>query len=144
MPDSTHSKSSADAKTAKAPARRTATGAAKRPRSSRQKALLAASALGARKAQHPVILDLRKLTLIADYFVICHGTADVHLRALARELEEQLKAAGVKRISVQGAAGGRWLLVDLGDVIVHIMGEFERGFYDLEGLWSDAKAIAVE
>jgi ribosome-associated protein len=120
-----------------------AAGAPRRVRSSRQKALLAASVLAAKKAQRPVVLDLRKLTLIADYFVICHGTSDVHVRALAEELGEQLKAHGMGRTAPQGSADGRWVLFDLGDVIVHIFGDFERGFYDLERLWGDAKVIEV-
>lgn len=102
-----------------------------------------ASALAARKAQRPVILDLRKLTLIADYFVICHGSSEVHVRALAKDLREQLEAHGIKRIAAQGLPEGRWILVDLGDVIVHVLGEFERGFYDLERLWGDAPVIEV-
>jgi ribosome-associated protein len=147
LANGTKSKSSASASSAASPRRRSAprasTAPRARPRSSRQKALFAASALAARKAQRPVILDLRKLTLIADYFVICHGASDVHVRALARELEEQLEAHRMKRISVQGMSEGRWVLVDLGDVIVHVLGEFERGFYDLERLWGDAPVIEI-
>lgn len=147
LPNSIESKSSASPLSAASPSRRSPLrapkGARARPRSSRQKALFAASALAAKKAQRPVILDLRKLTLIADYFVICHGTSDVQVRALARELEDQLEAHGLKRMSVQGMSEGRWVLVDLGDVMVHILGKFERGFYDLERLWGDAPRIEV-
>lgn len=120
-----------------------ATAAAARPRSSRQRALLAASVLAARKAQRAVILDLRKLTFIADYFVICHGTSEVHVRALAEELAERLKERRVSHAAAQGLRQGRWVLLDLGDVIVHIFMEFERGFYDLERLWGDAPTIEV-
>ena len=99
--------------------------------------------LAAKKAERPVVLDLRRLTLIADYFVVCHGTSDVHVRALAKELGEQLKAHGLGHAAPQGAANGRWVLFDLGDVIVHIFGDFERSFYDLERLWGDAKVVEV-
>lgn len=105
--------------------------------------MLAASVLAGRKAQRPVILDLRKLTIIADYFVICHGTSDVHVRALAEHLDEEMAARGLRRVSAQGLQEGHWVLLDLGDVIVHVFGEFERGFYDLERLWGDAPTIEV-
>lgn len=112
-------------------------------RTSRQKARLAASVLAAKKAQRTVILDLRKLTVIADYFVICTGMSEVHVRALAQELVSQLAQRGVDRVAVQGAADGRWVLLDLGDVIVHVFRDFERRFYDLERLWGEAPATEV-
>jgi ribosome-associated protein len=124
------------------PRRKTGTARA-RPRSARQKALLIASALAGKKALRPVILDLRKLTLIADYFVICHATSEVHARALAEALGEELKVQGLSRGSAQGLGDSRWILFDLGDVIVHIFAEFERGFYDLERLWGDAPTVEV-
>ena len=124
-----------------AAAARPAAGA--RPRSSRQKALLAAQTVAAKKAQDTVILDLRKLTVIADYFVICSGVSETHVRALAEELLRQLAAHGSQHIAAQGVSDGRWALVDLGDVIVHIFMQFEREFYDLEGLWGKAPTLAV-
>jgi len=141
MPTSGRTQSPAEA-VAQAPAGPKS--ARKRALSSRQKARLAASLLGAKKAQRPVILDLRKLTLITDYFVICHGISEVHVRALAKDLAEQLKAHGVKPSSAEGVADGRWVLFDLGDVIVHIFAALERGFYDLERLWGDAPRVELE
>ena len=131
-------------KTTSKPSPRKAGTARVRPRSARQKALLAAAALADKKAQRPVILDLRKLTLIADYFVICHATSEVHAHALAEALGEQLEAHGLPRGSAQGLGNSRWILFDLGDVIVHIFTEFERGFYDLERLWGDAPRVEVK
>ncbi len=115
----------------------------RRPRSSRQKALLAASILVGKKAQQAVILDLRKLTIITDYFVICSGISEVHVRALAKDLLAQLGELGVRQIAPHGAQAGRWVLLDLGDVMVHIFMDFERRFYDLEGLWGSAPIIEV-
>ena len=105
--------------------------------------MLAGSILAAKKGQQIVILDLRKLTIIADYFVIATGTSEVHVRALAKELIEQLKGHGVRPGSAQGVQDGHWALVDLGDVIIHVFMEFERGFYALERLWADAPRIEV-
>jgi len=99
--------------------------------------------LVAKKAERVTVLDLRKLTLIADYFAICHGRSEAHVRALAKELGEQLAARGVKTLAVQGLPEGRWVLLDLGDVIVHIFAEFERRFYALERLWGDAPLLDV-
>jgi ribosome-associated protein len=131
-------------KTTSKPSPRKPATARARPRTVRQKALLAAAALADRKALRPVVLDLRKLTLIADYFVICHATSEVHARALADALGEQLEAHGLPRGSAQGLGDSRWILFDLGDVIVHIFAEFERGFYDLERLWADAPRVEVK
>ena len=114
-----------------------------RPRGSRQKALLAAEILAAKKAQDTVVLDLRKLTLIADYFVVCTGISETHVRALAQELLERFKELRLPSAAAQGVADGHWALLDFGDVIVHIFGGFERGFYDLERLWGDAPVTEV-
>jgi len=106
-------------------------------------ALLAACILVGKKAQETVILDLRKLTVITDYFVICSGISEVHVRALAEDLLQQLGELGVRQIRDHGMRAGRWALLDLGDVMVHIFSDFERRFYDLEGLWGDAPVIEV-
>jgi len=99
--------------------------------------------LAAKKAQDTVVLDLRKLTVIADYFVVCTGISETHVRALARELLERFKELRLPSVSAQGAADGHWALIDFGDVIVHIFGGFERSFYELERLWGDAPATEV-
>lgn len=108
----------------------------------REKALRAQTALTDKRAVDPVMLDMRQITLITDYFLICHGTSSVHIRALGDSVVEALKEAGERPYGVEGRDEGRWVLLDYGDVIVHIFGEEERGFYSLERLWSDAPQVA--
>ena len=108
----------------------------------KQKALRVQLALVDKRALDPIVLDMREVTLITDYFIICHGTSNVHIRALGDAIVEALKEDGVRPYGVEGRDEGRWVLVDYGDVIVHIFGEEEREFYSLERLWSDAPRVA--
>lgn len=88
------------------------------------------------------MLDVRKLSSVTDYFVICSGTSDPHLRAIVGELENRLREDhGIKARAQDGADGGRWVVMDFFDVIVHVMHPEVRELYDLEGLWSDAKPV---
>jgi len=103
-----------------------------------KKALLAAALLEDKKALAPVILDLRKLTLICDYFVLCHGTSATHIRGMADYLQEELRKKGLTLNGIEGYQEAEWVLIDLGEVIVHIFSETAREFYDLERLWGDA------
>jgi ribosome-associated protein len=84
------------------------------------------------------VLDIRKLTQIADYFVICAGISDRQIKAIAQSLKDSLKDCGVSRLGSEGEAAGGWVLLDYVDVIVHIFNEDARGFYQLELLWGDA------
>ncbi len=110
--------------------------------SAEQKASAADAALESRRAVDPVLLDMRELTLITDYFVICQGTSSVHIRALADAVMEALEEQGVRPDGIEGYQEARWILLDYGDVIVHIFAEEARAFYDLERLWSDAPRMA--
>ena len=105
---------------------------------------MAEGALVAKRAVDPVLLDMREITLITDYFLICHGTSNVHIRALGQAVVEGLKEAGVKPLGVEGRGAARWVLLDYGDVIVHIFAEEEREFYSLERLWGDAPRMPGE
>jgi ribosome-associated protein len=91
-----------------------------------------------RKAYDLVVMEVRDLTSIADYFIVCSGRSDRQVQSIAQGIEENLRGMGVRPHSVEGAARGQWLLMDFSDVIVHIFYEPVREFYDLEGLWSDA------
>jgi ribosome-associated protein len=106
-------------------------------------AQVAAAALVAKKAAEPVLLDLRKLTPIADYFLICHGTVRPHLQALADAVAEALQREGVKPHAVEGYAPAHWILLDYGDLIVHIFTQADREFFDLERLWGDARRTEI-
>ncbi len=95
-----------------------------------------------KKAEDIVILDVRKLSSVTDYFVICSGTSEPHLRAIVHEMEDRLREDhGLKPRAEDGATGGRWVVMDFFDVIVHIMHPDVRQQYDLEGLWSDAPVV---
>lgn len=98
------------------------------------------AALG-KKADAVVALDVRGLTSIADTFIICSGRSSRQVSAIAEHVERFLKDNGIRPLSVDGRKEGHWVLMDYGDIIVHVFYEETRNFYDLEGLWLDAKRI---
>lgn len=94
-----------------------------------------------KKAEAVVALDVRGLTSIADTFIICSGRSNRQVSAIAENVERFLKDNGVRPLSVDGLKEGHWVLMDYGDVIIHVFFEETRNFYDLEGLWVDAKRL---
>ncbi|MFQ3587836.1 MAG: ribosome silencing factor [Fimbriimonadaceae bacterium] len=86
------------------------------------------------KAEQIETLDVREKTSVADYFVVCTGTSDRHVASIAERVEEKLKELGARPIRSEGARSG-WVLQDYGDVILHVMRDEQRQFYDLETLW---------
>lgn len=96
-----------------------------------------------KKAERVVALDVSELTSIADVFVIATGTSDRHTRAIADGVLEAARARGQRVLGVEGYDDGRWLLIDLDDVIVHVFLPEVREVYDLERLWSDAPPLEV-
>ena len=98
------------------------------------------SALG-KKARDPVLLDVRHLTSLADAFLICHGTSNRQVSAIAEHIQRDLRDQGIKALSVDGMKEGHWVLMDYGHIIIHVFFEGTRSFYNLEGLWSDARRI---
>jgi len=107
-------------------------------------AQIAAKAALDKKAENVVILDVRGLTSYADYFVVASGTSDRQVSAIADAIEEQMKKAGHRTIGVEGYTRGHWVLLDFGDVVAHVFYEEARAFYDIEGLWADARRIPME
>jgi len=99
----------------------------------------AAEAALEKKAEDLVLVDLRDKATYADFLVICSGTNERQLEAVADAVEKSLHEAGQRLIGSEGARGSRWVLLDFGDVVVHVFHQEERAYYDLEGLWSDAK-----
>jgi ribosome-associated protein len=97
-----------------------------------------------RKAQQVVILDVQDLTSFADAFIICSGKSNRQVSAIAEHVQIELKKQAKHPIHVEGKKEGHWVLMDYGDVIIHIFFESVRQFYDLEGLWIDAKRIIIE
>lgn len=105
-------------------------------------ALLCRELADNKKAEDIVILDVRKLSSVTDYFVIASGSSEPHLRAIVSEMEHRLRDEyGLRPRAEDGAVGGRWVVLDFFDVIVHVMHPDVRMQYDLEGLWSDAAKV---
>jgi ribosome-associated protein len=95
-----------------------------------------------KKAKDVSTIDIKNVTVLADYFVICSGTSTTHIKAMADEVETKLKESGVQLFNnKQGYNSARWILLDYGSVIVHIFHEEDREFYNLERLWSDGKML---
>lgn len=90
-----------------------------------------------KKAKDINVIDIQGISILADYFVICHGTSTTHIKALADELETKMEEAGYRYLHREGYNSARWILMDYGEVVVHIFHEEDRGFYNLERLWSD-------
>lgn len=98
-------------------------------------------AAAGRKAEHVVALDVHRLTSLADVFIVCSGRSNRQVSAIGEHVITALKKDGIKPLSVEGLKDGQWVLLDYGDVIIHIFYEALRGFYDLEGLWADARRL---
>lgn len=95
-----------------------------------------------KKAENILLLDLRPDAVIADYFVICTGNSDRQIKALADNVREVIKEKfGKLPVSVEGRGDSGWVLMDYGDVILHIFGERERRYYNLEGIWRTANVL---
>jgi ribosome-associated protein len=96
-----------------------------------------------RKARDVTVLDLRGISSATDWFVIATGTSDTHVSALADSVIDGLKEAGTRPLNVEGARGGRWVLIDYFDFVVHVFHPAARDFYQLERLWGDAPAYPM-
>ncbi|MDQ0416210.1 ribosome-associated protein [Croceifilum oryzae] len=104
-------------------------------------AQLAATVAEEKKAHGVTILDIRGLSVFADYFVVCHGNSQTQVQAIVTGIKEKMNEEGIQIRGVEGFQDARWVLVDLGDVVVHVFHRDERDFYDLERLWGDAPKI---
>ena len=107
-------------------------------------AQLAAEAALDKKADEVVLIDLSEKSSYADFLVVCSGTSDRQLSAISDSVEKALKDAGQKPVGSEGHGAGRWVLLDFGDVVIHVFHAEERAGYDLEGLWADAPQTRVE
>lgn len=94
-----------------------------------------------RKARDLTVLDLRGVNDATDFFVIASGTSDAHVRGLGDAVLERLATRGVPAYHVEGVTGGRWILIDYVDFVVHLFHPEARAFYQLERLWSDAPVV---
>ncbi len=107
----------------------------------RQLALTAAEVCDEKKAKDIVVLDVRKVTSISDYFIICSTSNERQARAIAEDLRLKMRDLGRSEMGVEGLQDGRWVLQDFADFVLHIFHESQREFYDIEGLWADAKQV---
>ncbi len=104
----------------------------------------AADAAWDRKALGLRALDIRGLVSYTDFLVICSGNTDRHVGAISESIEQSLRESGRRALGIEGRQGNRWVLMDYGDVIIHIFTEAERDVYGLDGLWNDAPELELE
>lgn len=107
----------------------------------RQLLKLIVDTLEDKKAIDIVSLDLENLSLVTDYYIICHGNSNRQVQALCDAVVEEVEKAGHRIRGVEGLDTSRWILIDIGDIVVHIFHREDREYYDLERLWSDAKVV---
>jgi ribosome-associated protein len=117
---------------------------ARKELSSIEKAILCAREAIRFKALDLVVLDVSHFSSFADFFIICSGKSGRQVQGIADNLENNLKGQGLKPIGTEGKREGHWVLMDYGDVIIHVFYEPVRYFYDLESLWSEAPRIVWE
>ena len=108
---------------------------------SREAAIAAARAAADKQADDVTILDVQELIVITDFFVICSGSTDRQVKTIVEEVERALRARDLRPVRREGEQESRWVLLDYVDVVVHVFGEEEREYYDLERLWADAPRI---
>lgn len=110
---------------------------------SRETALLCARAALEKKAYDVVLLDIHELTALADYFLLCTARSDTQAQAIAEHIRRSLAEAGQTALRMEGYGAGQWILLDYGDVAVHVFLEEVRAFYDLERLWARAPVVPL-
>jgi len=111
---------------------------------SRQRAIICAGLALNKKALNVKLLEVRGISSLTDYLLLASGTSDRHVQAVAEEVRMGLKQQhATSPLAVEGMEDGRWVLLDYGDVMVHVFQPEVRDFYDLEGLWSEAPDVAI-
>ncbi|RMG05998.1 MAG: ribosome silencing factor [Nitrospirae bacterium] len=96
-----------------------------------------------KKAEDLKVLDLRGLSIMADYFVVCSGESTTQVRAIVDNVEQKMKEQGVRPLAIEGYRNSLWVLMDYGDVILHVFEAEKREFYELEKLWIDAPRVEL-
>ena len=107
-------------------------------------AQIACKAIDDKKGQDIKVIDIHNVSVIADYFVIASGTNSNQVQAIVDNVEEQLGRAGIEAKQIEGNRNSSWILMDYGDVIVHVFDEENRLFYDLERIWRDGKVLEMD
>ncbi|MCM3716900.1 ribosome silencing factor [Fictibacillus phosphorivorans] len=97
-----------------------------------------------KRAENITVLDMEGISLVADYFVICHGNSEKQVQAISKELKDVALENNIQLRRMEGYDHARWVLIDLGNVVVHVFHRDDRGYYNLEKLWGDANTVDVE
>lgn len=111
---------------------------------SRELAKLACKALREKKAEDIRVIDISEISVLADYFIIANGTNPNQLQAMVDAVDEELTMSGHNARQIEGNQNSSWILMDYGDIIVHVFSKEDRLFYDLERIWRDGKMIPAE
>lgn len=111
---------------------------------SKKMALLAVEALEDKKAEDITIIDISEVSVLADYFIIADGNNKNQVQAMVDNVQEELFKAGYEMKQMEGYREGDWILLDFGDIIIHIFDKENRLFYDLERIWKDGKEVSIE
>lgn len=113
-------------------------------KSSKDWAIIAAESAAEKKAENVLAIEVAELLVVTDFFVIATGRTDIQVRAIADEVEHGLlERGGIKPIGREGVSEGKWILLDYGDLVIHVFQPAERDFYRLEKLWGDAPRLAL-
>jgi len=115
-----------------------------REKSGLERATICAQTAIDNKAEDLVVLDVKSMCSFADYFVIMSGRSSRHVKGLAEAMEGAMRSKRISAAKAEGIADGMWVLLDFGDVVVHIFYHEQRSFYDLEGLWHDAPRVTID
>ena len=108
---------------------------------SKEKIEIITRLLEEKKAVDIEVMDLTGKSIMCDYFVVCTGTSNIHIRALCDALTLDGRKVGLKKSSIEGRSNAKWILIDFGDVIVHLFDQEERSFYRIENLWEKVKPL---
>lgn len=104
---------------------------------------IAVKAADSKRAEDIIVLNVSEISLLADYFMICSANSERQINAIVDEIIDKEEEAKIEVKRVEGKEGGKWVLIDLGDVIVHVFHNSERTFYNLEKLWADAPLVGI-
>ena len=111
---------------------------------SKKKAIEAAKIANSKKAKDTLILELKNLSTFTDYFVICSGESSIQVKTIAEAIEEKFSKNKIFLFGREGLSSARWVLLDYGDVVIHIFNEESRAYYELEKFWLDAPRISIK
>lgn len=108
-----------------------------------EKIRIAAEACDDKRAEDIIVLNMKEVSLMTDYFLICHGSNERQVQAIARSIKETLEEKDIHINRMEGFEQARWILVDLGDIVCHVFHKDERSYYNLERLWGDASQVEL-